>query len=442
MFDALTEKLLKPIRTFGRTGKITEKDLKDTLRGIRLALLEADVHFKVVKEFLHGVEQEALSQDLLKNISPGQQLIKIVHDSLVRFLGGSDEEISFDLKAVPPVSVLLVGLQGSGKTTSAAKLAGHLKKQKKSVLLVPLDNRRPAAKEQLQQMASKVGVPCFDSDLSKSPAKISKAAIKEAKKQVVDVVIFDTAGRLAIDTELMDEVSAIKKVVQPHASLFVADSMMGQDAVNVVQTFQEHIPLTGVILTKLDGDARGGAALSIKYLTGVPIQFVGMGESVDALELFSPKRLADRILDMGDVVSLVEKVQEVVSEEDAQASFEKATSGAFTLEDFLQQMKMMKKLGSVSGMLKMLPGGQQLSSRLKDANPEQELKQMEAIILSMTKRERRNHKILNGSRRVRIALGSGTHVSDVNRMVKKYTDTNRMLKQMTKSGLLKKFLGR
>lgn len=441
MFDTLSQKILKPLRAFGRNGTIRESDLKETLKEIRMALLEADVHFKVVKEFLAQVEKEALGRDLLKSVTPGQQIVKIVHDALVQFLGGVSEAEPLDLRAAPPVVVLFVGLQGSGKTTSVAKLAGYLKrKDKKNVLVVPADNRRPAAKEQLRVMAEKVGVACFDSDLSLGPVGIVNSAMAHAKREMFDVVIIDTAGRLAIDEELMQEVADVRAAVNPKQTVFVADAMTGQEAVNVVEAFRQRTPIDGVILTKLDGDARGGAALSIKFLTGIPVVFVGMGEGPEAIEPFRPERLAGRILDMGDVVSLVEKAQEVIDEDTARESMEKMLDGGFTLEDFLGQMRMVKKLGSMEGILKMLPGGGQLVDKLQGQNPEAEMKRVEAIILSMTLAERRNHKLLNGSRRARIAKGSGTQVADVNRLIKKYEEASRMFGMMAKSGMMKKLM--
>ncbi len=439
MFENLSEKLLKPLRTFGRTGKVTEADLKNTMKQIRMALLEADVHFKVTKEFLKMVEERAVGQELIQSISPGQQFIKIVHDALVEFLGGEEVKDPINLSFTPPVPVMLVGLQGSGKTTTCAKIAGYLKnKMKKRVLVVPADNRRPAAKQQLQVMAKKVDVECFDSDLSLGPAGIAEAAMDYAQKEVIEVVLIDTAGRLAIDEDLMQEVEDITSAINPKQTIFVADSMTGQDAVNVAQAFHDRTQLSGVVLTKLDGDARGGAALSIKYLTGLPITFVGVGEGPTQIEAFHPSRLANRILDMGDVVSLVEKAQEVIDEDEAMESIARVKKGSFTLEDFLKQMRMMKKIGSMESIIKMLPGGGQALEQVKNMDPETELKQAEAIICSMTSKERRNHKILNGSRRARIAHGSGTKVSDVNRLIKKYDDTNKMMSKMMKTGMMKK----
>jgi signal recognition particle subunit SRP54 len=441
MFDSLREKILAPIRKLGQGGRLTEESLEEATKEIRRALLEADVHFKVVKEFLEQVKKEAVGQELLKSVSPGQQFVKIVYDALVKFLGGKDVEAGLPLKAAPPVPLLLVGLQGSGKTTTAAKLGLHFKKkEKKSVLLVPCDPRRPAAKDQLRILAKQAGLDFYESDLTKSLTQIVQDAMAEAKKRVVDVVIVDTAGRLAIDEELMSEIGEVKEALQPFATIFVADSMTGQDAVNVAQAFNAKTPLTGVVLTKLDGDARGGAALSIKFLTGLPILFMGVGEGVSALEPFHPDRLASRILDMGDVLTLVEKAQEAISEDEARASVEKMGKGQFTLEDFLGQMKMMKKLGSMEGILKMLPGGNKMMEQMKGVDAEAEMKKTEAIISSMTRQERRNHKVLNGARRMRIAKGSGTQVSDVNRLITKFEDAQKMMSQFAKMGLFKKMM--
>lgn len=440
MFDTLREKILSPIRNLGKGGRITEENLDEAMKEIRRALLEADVHFKVVKEFLDQVKKEAIGQELIKSVSPGQQFVKIVHDALVNFLGGKETK-PFELRAAPPVPILLVGLQGSGKTTSAAKLGlFYKKKEKKKVLLVPCDPRRPAAKEQLKILAKQADLGFFDSDLTKSLTEIVREAMKEAEKQVCDIVIVDTAGRLAIDEELMAEISEVKSALNPYATIFVADSMTGQDAVNVAQAFHQKTPLSGVVLTKLDGDARGGAALSIKFLTGLPILFMGMGEGVSTLEVFHPDRLAGRILDMGDVLTLVEKAQEAISEEEALDSMNKLGKGQFNLEDFLSQMKMMKKLGSMEGIMKMLPGGNKMLEQLQGVNTEAEMKRTEAIILSMTRKERRNHKILNGSRRQRIAKGSGTQVSEVNRLISKFEDAQRMMQQFSKMGLFKKMM--
>ncbi len=441
MFDNLRERILSPIRNLGKNGRITEESLQEAMKEIRRALLEADVHFKVTKEFLDQVQKEAVGQELIKNVNAGQQFVKIVYDALVKFLGGKEVIGGLELRAAPPVPLLLVGLQGSGKTTTAAKLGLYYKKkEKKQVMLVPCDPRRPAAKEQLRILAKQADLGFYDSDLSRSLTEIVKSAMEEAKKRVVDVVIVDTAGRLAIDEELMAEVAEVRAALDPFATIFVADSMTGQDAVNVAQAFHAKTQLSGVVLTKLDGDARGGAALSIKFLTGLPILFMGMGEGISALEPFHPDRLASRILDMGDVLTLVEKAQEAISEEDARASVGKMSKGEFNLEDFLGQMKMMKKLGSMEGIMKMLPGGNQMLSQLQGVDAEGEMKKTEAIILSMTKKERRNHKILNGQRRLRIAKGSGTQVSDVNRLVSKFEDAQKMMAQFSKMGMFKKML--
>jgi len=441
MFDNLRERILTPIRNFGKGGRITEESLAEALKEIRRALLEADVHFKVVKEFLEQVQKEAVGQELIKNVNAGQQFVKIVYDALVKFLGGK-EAATFELRAAPPVPMLLVGLQGSGKTTTAAKLGlFYKKKEKKKVLLVPCDPRRPAAKEQLRILAKQADLDFFESDLTKSLTSIVGDAMAEARRRVADVVIVDTAGRLAVDEELMGEIQEVREALQPFATIFVADSMTGQDAVNVAQAFHQKTQLSGVILTKLDGDAKGGAALSIKFLTGLPILFMGMGEGVSALEIFHPDRLASRILDMGDVLTLVEKAQEAISEDEARSSVTKMGKGEFTLEDFLGQMKMMKKLGSMESLLKMMPKGNEMLSQLKGVDTEAELKKTEAIILSMTRKERKNHKILNGQRRLRIAKGSGTQVSDVNKLVTKFEGAQKMMSQFAKMGLFKKMLG-
>jgi signal recognition particle subunit SRP54 len=373
-------------------------------------------------------------------VSPSQQFIKIVHDELVEVLGGTNTAL--DLKAKPPVVIMLVGLQGSGKTTTTGKLASLLKSQGRKPYLVPADVQRPAAIEQLKTLGAKVGVPVHGTTPSDKPVKIAKEAVKAAELQGCDVVLFDTAGRLAIDEPLMQELAALKKEVEPREILFVADAMTGQDAVKTAEKFNQVLDFTGVVLTKMDGDARGGAALSVKHVTGKPIKFAGMGEKLADLQPFHPERIASRMLDMGDIVSLVEKAQTIVSEDDALEMQEKLRKNSFTLEDFLKQLQMMKKLGSVESLLKMIPGTKQL---LKDgadlSGAEGEMKKTEAIINSMTRSERRDHTLLNGSRRKRIAAGSGTTVTDVNRLVKNYVQMKSMMAQVQKMGMGKMMKG-
>ena len=440
MFDALSDKLTATARKLRGYGVIRESNIEEALRDVRLSLLEADVHFKVVKEFVDAVKQKALGAEVLKSVSPSQQFIKIVHDELVEVLGGTNTEL--DLKAKPPVVIMLVGLQGSGKTTTTGKLASLLKSQGRRPYLVPADVQRPAAIEQLKTLAAKVGVPVFATQTGDKPVKIAKQALKEADLQGCDIVLFDTAGRLAIDEPLMKELGELKKEVGPREILFVADAMTGQDAVKTAEKFNQVLDFTGVVLTKMDGDARGGAALSIKHVTGKPIKFAGMGEKLADLQPFHPERIASRMLDMGDIVSLVEKAQTVVNEADALEMQEKFRTNSFTLEDFLKQLQMMKKLGSVESLLKMIPGTKQLLKGAEDLSAaEGELKKTEAIINSMTRSERRDHNLLNGGRRKRIAAGSGTQVSDVNKLVKNYLQMKKMMAQVQKMGMGKMMKG-
>jgi signal recognition particle subunit SRP54 len=434
MFESLTDKLELTFKRLRGQGKITEKNIDDALREVRLALLEADVHIKVVKTFLDSVKAKSMGQEVLQSLTPEQQFIKVVRDEMVGLLGGDFSEL--DLKAAPPVVIMLVGLQGSGKTTTVAKLARHLKKDKKrSPYLVPADIYRPAAIEQLKILGKELELPVYDSNPENSPVAICRQALEEAKKKFYDVLLIDTAGRLHIDEELMQELTAIKDAVRPHQILFVADSMTGQDAVNQALGFDGKLDLSGIVLTKLDGDARGGAALSIRQMVGKPILFSGIGEKLDALEPFYPDRLASRILGMGDVLSLIDKVQQNVEQKEAarlQQAFQKQQ---FTLEEFQLQLQQIKRMGPVGGLLEMIPGGKKLASQVDAEKAEKELKRVDAIINSMTLKERRNPAILNGSRRRRIAQGSGTTVTDVNRLMKQFLEMKKMMQRVSKMGV-------
>jgi signal recognition particle subunit SRP54 len=433
MFENLTDKLLSGLKKIRGQGKITPENIEAALKEIKLALLEADVNFKVVKQFIEKVQVKALGQEVIASVSAGQQIVKIVHDELVDLMGGSNQGLNFMGHA--PHVILLVGLQGAGKTTTAAKLSRFIKKKGHQPLLVPVDVYRPAAIEQLKTLGRQNSLDVFDSNPKDSPLKICKLAFEYAKENGKDTLIIDTAGRLQLDDNMMGELALLKKEFSPSEILFVADAMTGQDAVNVAQGFNERLSITGVILTKMDGDARGGAALSIKASTGAPIKFVGISEKVDGLELFHPDRLAGRILDMGDVVSLVEKASEVFDESNALAMQKKLRKNEFSLEDFRDQIRQIKKLGPLEGILKMLPGMGQLSKQMQNmAPPEEELKKIEAIIDSMTPLERQKHTILNGSRRSRIARGSGTQVSDINRFIKKFEEAQKMMQMFSKMG--------
>ena len=434
MFESLTDKLELTFKRLRGQGKITEKNIDDALRDVRLALLEADVHVQVVKIFLDAIKTKSMGQEVLQSLTPEQQFIKIVRDEMVSLLGGEHQDI--DLKAAPPVVIMLVGLQGSGKTTTLAKLARYLKRDKKRTpFLVPADVYRPAAIEQLKVLGGELQLPVYDSNPEMSPVLICQRALLEAKQKFCDVLLIDTAGRLHIDAELMQELTAIKDAVRPHQILFVADSMTGQDAVNQAKGFDGQLGLSGVILTKLDGDARGGAALSIREMVGKPILFSGIGEKLDALEPFYPDRLASRILGMGDVLSLIDKVQQNVEQKEAtrlQQAFQKQQ---FTLEEFQLQLQQIKRMGPVSGLLEMIPGGKKLASQVDSEKAEKELKRVEAIINSMTLHERRNPAILNGSRRRRIAQGSGTTVTDINRLMKQFLEMKKMMQRVSKGGM-------
>lgn len=434
MFESLTDKLELTFKRLRGQGKITESNIDDALREVRLGLLEADVHLQVVRGFLDAVKAKAMGQEVLQSLTPEQQFIGVVRDELVTLLGGDYSEL--DLKAAPPVVIMLVGLQGSGKTTTLAKLARYLKNEKKRTpYLVPADVYRPAAIEQLKILGKELDLPVYDSNPETSPVAICRQALDEAKKKFCDVLLIDTAGRLHIDEELMQELSAIKDAVKPHQILFVADSMTGQDAVNQAQGFDGKLGVSGVILTKLDGDSRGGAALSIRQMVGKPILFSGVGEKLDALEPFYPDRLASRILGMGDVLSLIDKVQQNVEQKEAEKLQEAFQKQQFTLEEFLVQLQQIKRMGSMNSLLEMIPGGKKLASQVDAEKAEKELKRVEAIIHSMTIKERRNPALLNGSRRKRIAEGSGTTVTDINRLMKQFLEMKKMMQRVSKLGV-------
>lgn len=430
MFENLTDRLEGVFKKLRGHGKLSEENIQEAMGEVRTALLEADVNFKVVKEFVAAVTQKAVGQDVLSSLSPGQQVVKIVHDELVDLLGAKTEPLRLDGRQ--PVIIMLAGLQGSGKTTTAAKLARQLKEKGRSPLLVPADVYRPAAINQLQVLGEQVGVPVFDSNTDQNPVDIAKLAVAQASTDLqCDTIIIDTAGRLHVDEALMTELQDISKAVQLSEVLFVADAMTGQDAVTVADKFNQDLEITGVVLTKMEGDARGGAALSVKKVTGKPIKFVGVGEAIDALEIFHPDRTASRILGMGDVLSLIEKAESVVDKKKADTLARKIQKNAFTLEDFLDQIQQIKKMGNLEQLMGMIPGINKLK-QLKDAPKpdEKELGKTEAIIRSMTKKERNNHRIINASRRQRIAKGSGTSVTEVNRVLKSYTMMLKMMKKM------------
>lgn len=434
MFESLTDKLELTFKRLRGQGKISENNIDEALRDVRLALLEADVHVQVVKSFLEAVKTKAMGQEVLQSLTPEQQFIKIVRDEIVDLLGGEHQDL--DLKAAPPVVIMMVGLQGSGKTTTLAKLARYLKKDKRrSPYLVPADIYRPAAIDQLKILGKELDLPVYDANPETTPVVICQRALQEAKQKFCDVLLIDTAGRLHIDEELMQELAAIKDAVRPHQILFVADSMTGQDAVNQAMGFEGKLGLSGIILTKLDGDARGGAALSIRKMVGKPILFSGIGEKLDALEPFYPDRLASRILGMGDVLSLIDKVQQNVEQKEAarlQQAFQKQQ---FTLEEFQLQLQQIKRMGPVGNLLEMIPGGKKLADQVDSDKAEKELKRVEAIINSMTLQERRNPALLNGSRRRRIAQGSGTTVTDVNRLMKQFMEMKKMMQRVSKLGV-------
>jgi signal recognition particle subunit SRP54 len=433
MFENLSEKFQGVLKKMRGHGRISEGNIEEALREVRLALLEADVNYKVVKEFTAAVKERALGAEVLASLSPDQHFVKIVHDEMARMMGGKEQDL--DLARRPPVPVMLVGLQGSGKTTSCGKLALHLQKRKRRPFLVPVDVYRPAAIEQLKVLGAQIGIPVFDTDPSADPVEICRQAVRQAELSGFDTVLLDTAGRLHVDEELMEELRRIREAVDPAEVLLVADAMTGQDAVNVARSFHEKVGLTGVFLTKMDGDARGGAALSIRAVTGAPVKFVGVGEKHDALEAFYPDRMASRILGMGDILTLAEKAQETVDEKQARELERKIRRSEFTLEDFRDQLISIRKMGSIEDLLGMIPGMGGKMKELKAAAPdEKELARVVAIIDSMTREERGNAKIINGSRRKRIAQGSGTTVQDVNRLLKNFQQAEGMLRRFSKGG--------
>ena len=435
-FEGLSAKLQEVTRKLRGKARITESDLKEMLREVRLALLEADVNYAIVKEFINTIQEKALGQDVLKSLTPGQQIIKIVKDELVELLGGTESKINFTPN--PPTIIMLVGLQGSGKTTTAGKLANLLRKQGKKPLLVACDVYRPAAIKQLQVVGGQLNIPVYANETTKDVVKIARQAVDIAISKLNDVIILDTAGRLHIDEELMNELKNIKSNVKPHEILLVVDSMTGQDAVNVAKSFNEELGIDGVVLTKLDGDTRGGAAISVKKITGRPIKFAATGEKLSDIEVFHPERMASRILGMGDVLSIIEKAEEAFDIEEAE-KLEKQLKKKkdLDLDDYLTQLRQIKKMGSFSSILKMIPGMNQLKDVKVDDN---EFTRIEAMISSMTKEERQNPKILNGNRRVRIAKGSGTSVQEINKFMKSFEMTQKMMRQMKDSKNMKKMM--
>src|SRR4051794_17691527 len=443
MFDALSDRLNDVFDRLRRHGALSEDDVASAMREIRVALLEADVALSVVREFVNTVREKAIGQEVVRSVTPGQMVVKIVHDHLVEVLGGGETRRprgqggdGIDLNATPPVGIMLVGLQGSGKTTSCAKIALRLKnRERKKVLMASLDVQRPAAQEQLAQLGRQIGVTTLPIVPGQRPVEITKRALEVGRLEGYDVVMLDTAGRLHVNEELMLEVAAVREAAHPHQTLLVADAMTGQDAVNVAKAFGERAGITGIVLTRVDGDARGGAALSMRAITGKPILLLGTGKKIDALEPFPPARIAGRILGMGDVVSLVERASETADQEEAEKLARKMQKGSFDLDDLAAQFRQIRRMGGMTGMLGMLPGVGKIKKQMADANIDETIiKRQEAIIGSMTKAERRNPKLLNGSRRRRIAGGSGTSVQDVNRLLKQYQDMAGMMKKMKKLG--------
>ncbi len=439
MFDSLSNRLNDVFDRLRGRGALTDDDVAAAMREIRIALLEADVALPVVRDFVAGVREKAVGQEVLRSVTPGQMVVKIVHDHLVEVLGGGEAPVrgdGIDLNATPPVGIMLVGLQGSGKTTTAAKIALRLKtRERKKVLMASLDVQRPAAQEQLAQLGRQIGVTTLPIVAGERPVAITRRALDVARREGYDAVMYDTAGRLHVDEELMLEVAAVREVASPHQTLLVADAMTGQDAVNVAKAFGERAGVTGIVLTRVDGDARGGAALSMRAITGKPIVLLGTGEKIDAIEPFHPDRIAGRILGMGDVVSLVEKAAETADHDEAERLAAKLQKGNFDLDDLAAQLRQLRRMGGMGGVLGMLPGVGKIKKQLDAANIDDGMiKRQEAILSSMTKSERKNPKLLNGSRRRRIAAGSGTEVQDINRLLKQYQDMAGMMKRMQKLG--------
>jgi len=433
MFDTLSDRLEGVFKKLRGQGRITERNIEEALREVRLALLEADVNIRVVRDFVEHVRKRALGQEVLRSLTPEQHLLQFVAAELCEVMGGQAREL--DLKLKPPVKIMLVGLQGSGKTTTLAKLATFLKNQRKRhPLMVSTDVRRPAAMEQLRVLGLQIGIPVVESREDQDPVEIASRAISKAELGGNDVVLIDTGGRLQIDQELMDELARLKGITQPHHIILVADAMTGQDAVNVAQGFHQRLQLSGVILTKLDSDARGGAALSVRAVTGAPILFAGLGEKLDALEIFHPDRLASRILGMGDMLSLIEKAQQNYDQKQAKELERKLKKNEFTIRDFAGQLKTLRRMGSLGELIGLIPGLKKLAGAADTAEAKREMLRIQAIIDSMTHQERSNHLILNGRRRARIATGSGTSVQEVNRFIKQFDQTRKMMKKITRAG--------
>jgi len=440
MFENLTERLTRTFKNLRGQGRLTEDNIQQALREVRLSLLEADVALPVIKDFIDHIKQKALGQDVLTSLNPDQALLKIVHAELIQIMGDARSELNF--KTQPPAVFLMAGLQGSGKTTSAAKLARYLKEtEKKKIMLVSVDVYRPAAIQQLALLAKELDVAFFPADASEKPLSIAKNALESAKKQFMDVVIFDTAGRLHVDADMMNEIKALHHAINPIETLFVVDSMAGQDAANTAKAFHDTIPLTGVILTKTDGDARGGAALSVKHITGQPIKFMGTGEKIDALEPFHPERVASRILGMGDILTLIEEVERKTDKATSEKLAKKLKKGkGFDLEDFKLQLLQMNNMGGINSMMSKLPGLSQLPSKAMGHVNDKALSQTIAIINSMTMKERRIPKLIVGSRKKRIALGSGMQIQDVNKLLKQFTQMQKMMKKFSKPGAMKQMM--